>query len=335
VRITLNKAFGFELIDADVLPFLLAAATVGPVDVPLKDGENEVRVRVGLGQYGRTHAEKRVLHDTALRKYEFDDISPVPSLRIRLNYTLSEAAVEAAKSEATPGKAALALDDEIRRIVPLVKHATDRYYSGYRHFALSEKLGSTHTWDQIAYEQEILEPLMLRELSTYLFYEVRTEAGIRFGRALGSTQLYSSVPLGDSDKRRVKRTIRHGVEFPDALFAEALVHLYFERYREAYLNLAIALEIALSAWVRRKMLATGSLSRGQVDRFIEDMSNRELITVMVGYISRADNDLLADGKQVFEIRNGLAHGRKRAVSGPEVKKALGVVYRFRELFDAT
>ena len=121
--------------------------------------------------------------------------------------------------------------------------------------------------------------------------------------------------------------------FEDRLYSDALTHLYDERYREAYLNLGVVLELALSNWIRQKMRSS-SLSATQVNRFIDDMSNRQLITVMVGYLSHADQDLLSDGRKVFEIRNGLtlAHGQKRSVSRAEVKTALGIVHRFRELF---
>jgi hypothetical protein len=49
-------------------------------------------------------------------------------------------------------------------------------------------------------------------------------------------------------------------------------------------------------------------------------------------VSHADQDLLSDGRKVFEIRNGLAHGQKRSVSRAEVKTVLGIIHRFRELF---
>jgi hypothetical protein len=332
VQITLNKAFGFEQIDADVLPFLFAAAAIGTVDVPVKDRDAELQVRVSLGHYGRTQAEKQVLKDTALRHRAFDDIAPVPTLRIQFSRPLSTAVLEAAASEVIRGAAALALDDQIRQLMPIAKHAADQYYFGYRHFLLSKRLGTTCGWDEIAYEQKLFEPLTLRELSTYLFYEVRAPTGVRVALALGSSEGYSSTFLDSNAKRLARRAIRRGVAFQDRLYSDALTHLYDERYREAYLNLAVVLELALSNWIRQKMRSSSSLSETQVNRFIDDMSNRQLITVMVGYLSHADQDLLSDGRKVFEIRNGLAHGQKRSVSRAEVKTALGIIHRFRELF---
>lgn len=208
MQITLNKAFGFEQIDADVLPFLFAAAAIGTVDVPVKDRDAKLQVRVSLGRYGRTQAEKQVLKDTALRHRPFDDIAPVPTLRIRFSRPLSTAVLEAAASEVTRGAAALALDDQIRPLLPIAKHAADQYYSGYRHFLLSKRLGTTCGWDEIAYEQKLFEPLTLRELSTYLFYEVRAPTGVRVALALGSSEGYASTFLDSNAKRLARRAIR-------------------------------------------------------------------------------------------------------------------------------
>ena len=182
---------------------------------------------------------------------------------MQLGYTLPEGLINAARSETGSAVAAHAVDDQIRKVLPHIKRATDQYYSGYRHFVLQGKLGTSHTWDAIAHEQKTLEPLTLRELSTYLFYEIRDGAAGYFGRALGSTEASFSSVLTSTQKRLVRRTVRRGVDFCDTLFAEALAQFRDERYREAYLNLAIALEITLSKWVRRQMLALGTLSSFQ------------------------------------------------------------------------
>jgi len=101
-------------------------------------------------------------------------------------------------------------------------------------------------------------------------------------------------------------------------------HLYRSKgdNRVALILAAISLEATLVKLLRRRLVKADAASASQIDKFLEEMSNRLLSTVVLGLLQIGDQAFRERCRLVFERRNGLAHGKKPSASRKEADDAI-------------
>lgn len=93
-------------------------------------------------------------------------------------------------------------------------------------------------------------------------------------------------------------------------------------YRVALVLAAISVEVALISLLRPRLVDAHVSTVGQIDKFLEEMSNRLLSTVVLGLFDIGDQAFREDCKRVFEHRNGLVHGKRFSANREEADLAV-------------
>ena len=83
--------------------------------------------------------------------------------------------------------------------------------------------------------------------------------------------------------------------------------------------------------LRKKFISQSVASESRIDRFLEDVSNRLLCTVVLGSMGIGDNKLRENIAKVFDIRNGIIHGKRKTSGRVEAETALNDTEELLEL----
>jgi hypothetical protein len=80
--------------------------------------------------------------------------------------------------------------------------------------------------------------------------------------------------------------------------------------------------------LRDELTTRAAATASQIDKVIEDTSKRLLCTVILGVLGISDSDLRDRLAKLFDIRNGIAHGKKTTVSRSEAQSAIDAAESF-------
>jgi hypothetical protein len=101
-----------------------------------------------------------------------------------------------------------------------------------------------------------------------------------------------------------------------------------EDYAGTVIYAALAIERALTGFLRAELSKVGAGTASQIDKVLEDTSNRLLCTVLLGVLGGADVALREQIVEVFNYRNSLAHGKRSGADRVEASHALNVAEAF-------
>jgi hypothetical protein len=102
-------------------------------------------------------------------------------------------------------------------------------------------------------------------------------------------------------------------------------------YRVALVLAAISLETALVRLLRRRLVQRRVATASQIDKFLEEMSNRLLSSVVLGLLRIGDTSLRERCRRVFDLRNQVVHGKRGAVRREEAGEAIATAGAIVEL----
>ena len=103
---------------------------------------------------------------------------------------------------------------------------------------------------------------------------------------------------------------------------KAWEYFFAEDYRNSIIYAATVLELMIVETIRNDFKSKSLASKSQIDKFIEDISNRLLCTVILGSLKIGDEKLRENIATVYSIRNSLIHGKRKRVSEKEAKDAM-------------
>lgn len=135
--------------------------------------------------------------------------------------------------------------------------------------------------------------------------------------------------LNDSSYDAVRQDLVIGAQIPlhEELLLDAKLYRSEHDYRMAFICAAIAIEVVVSSYLRKKLryklVNEGRTSISQIDRFVEQVSNRLLIRVALGLFTKVEEKVLLQCHDTLELRNKILHGKMKSVpSSAKVKAAI-------------
>jgi hypothetical protein len=147
---------------------------------------------------------------------------------------------------------------------------------------------------------------------------------ISHGRARLTVVTVANEKLAaDDDKwKSIADDLMSGRQAPleERLLLDARLYRSQEDYRVALAWAAVALEVALAKVLRKRL--TGIASKSQIDKFLDEMSNRLLSTVALRVFEIGDRQFGTRCSDVFEMRNSVLHGKRQSVSLAEATMAI-------------
>jgi hypothetical protein len=134
------------------------------------------------------------------------------------------------------------------------------------------------------------------DVGGHTFVGVFSEGGL-FGGLLFDAEMH----------RRLRGVLGRGVPLERILGVAAWEYFHGDDFRSAIVHATSAIERVMTKIVRKRLANQGVATGSQVDRFIEETSNRLLCTVVFGQLGIGDEPLRNRLAEVFEVRNGLVH----------------------------
>jgi len=134
--------------------------------------------------------------------------------------------------------------------------------------------------------------------------------------------------LDDSSWKAICQDLIADAEVPFHVEALLDAQLYSSQgdYRMAAVSAAMGIEVIVNSYLkktlRQKLVDTGRTTESQVDKFVEEISNRLLVTVGLGLLSAVEGKILEGCREAMQLRNDILHGKKKSVSLKEVKEAI-------------
>lgn len=156
------------------------------------------------------------------------------------------------------------------------------------------------------------------EFTRYLFYTA--SSGPHRVGFIGQGQTYTMQSLSGSEISQIQRR----VNAPDkqvGFLLRAVEDYVDEDYGSSVLNSAVTCELAMHEFIRKRLRETHRVTNSQIDRFLEQTSNRLLLPVVLGYMTDVDVRLLDRCRALFELRNAIAHGKKQTVKKDEARNS--------------
>jgi len=151
-----------------------------------------------------------------------------------------------------------------------------------------------------------------------------TEGYMRLSVTLGER-----TSLDDQSWNTVSQCIMKNTQIPfyEEALLDAKLYRSYNDYRMAVVTAAMGVEAVMNSYLgktlRQRLVNTGRVTKSQVDKFIDEISNRLLITVGLGLTSIVDKQVLDDCRNTMRLRNHILHGKKKSVSSEDARKAIG------------
>ena len=119
------------------------------------------------------------------------------------------------------------------------------------------------------------------DFKTYLFYVLNTPDGITFVGSFSTGRLLSSQLSGTALQERIQETLNRRVPLSRVLMVNAWEAFFAGDLRSSVISAATALEEILSNLVMIELRRRQAGSSGQIERFVDETSNRFLATIML------------------------------------------------------
>jgi hypothetical protein len=318
MKLTFKKAFGFDTIATGHMMWL---TEIGQSQFRFTASKRPVTISVG--EFGTNPRETSAveMYQTARGRPLF--VGKLHTLDVA--FDIDDDIGEDTRSRV---QAVGAADDIVKPYIETAWEAAQRFVEAYRHV----KYVSHRRTDQWRKRQVLLPKLSDDEFNIFLFYVLECPG---IGDFIGTFSRGKSTFYRGSDPK-VAADLQAALLLRPLDTANKFVDLAWERYFdegfvEAVIFAAIAVEVALGERVRLELKNRQAGTASQIGKVADDTSNRLLCTVLLGLFGVGDQQLRDKIAALFELRNKIAHGRKKWVSRDDASQALEVAELF---FDA-
>jgi len=172
-----------------------------------------------------------------------------------------------------------------------------------------------------------------REFKTYLFYKLEYQDKVFVGNfSIGQVKT-SSFTDNKFIVERIRETIGDEIPLDRKFIVEAWEYLFLEDYHNSIICAATVLELTIINRIRKQYLVNKVATTSRIDKFLDNVSNRLLCTVTLGSLGIGDEDLRNKIASIFDIRNGLIHGKRKRVSRTEAEDALNYTERLLDILE--
>lgn len=131
----------------------------------------------------------------------------------------------------------------------------------------------------------------------------------------------------------IEDDLRHGRRPPlaEGLLLDSRMYRRRGDHRVALLLAAISIETAMISELRPRLEDARVATTSQIDKFLEEMSNRLLSTVVLGLLDIGDQAFREDCRSVLAKRNRLVHGKRFSASPAEADLAINSAQRMIDI----
>jgi hypothetical protein len=150
--------------------------------------------------------------------------------------------------------------------------------------------------------------------------------------------------LDDGSWMRISEDLIHVAQIPFQIeaFLDAKLYQSYGDYRMAAVSAAMGIEAITTKYLRKtlgqKLVVTHRVTQSQVDKYIEQISNRLLVTIGLGLTSTIDKEILEGCRMAMQLRNDILHGMKKSISSKESREAIRSLEQLmsaKEILDTT
>jgi len=303
-----KKSFGIRTIPVD---FSLWLMEVGNKSFNFSINNNPVCVNIG--KFGTTKEEKTVLsgfyHSDERDLNNIGETLTVDtSLSVELPITIEE--IKSRTDE---------LNNIVEPYIDLAFLALKRLVDAHRTAKYNIKHKS-HEWQkgQLLIIPEITEA----EFRTYLFYKLVAGENCLYGCFSNGQMMLSSSTDNDLISEEINTIIDKEIPLDKKIIVLAWEYLFKEDYRNSIIYTATVLELLIIKSIRKYYVANDVATKSQIDKFLDNVSNRLLCTVTLGSLGVGDKALRDRVAAIFDTRNGIVHGKRKLATKDEARKAI-------------
>ena len=309
-KLTFKKAFGLKTIPLDYALWLLELGNV-ECNFPIDDKKFTVKI----GKFGVTEQEKFIIScffhaDERDLRY----IHEVFTLDITFDVNL-----EIPETFQQEGPRNTKIDSIVAPFIQDAFNAARRFIDAYRTAKYKMKRGS-EDWRK---RKLLLIPEMAdAEFKTYLFYQLQSSGRTFVGCFSEGQMTISSFTDNALIAQQMQDVVQAEIPLNSKLIVKAWEYLFQEDYRNSVIYAATVLELTIIKTLRKSLTSKSVASNSRIDRFLDDVSNRLLCTVVLGLTGIGSEELREKIAAVFCTRNGLIHGKRKKVSRAEAETVL-------------
>jgi len=319
--LTFKKSFGLETIPVDYAFWIMELG-----DGSFSLSVNDKLIKVKVGRFGITEKEKIIL--SLFRHSDERDLRYISEI-ITLDFILDiDLIIPESINEENP------INNEVDRLVePYIDDAfiaITRLVDSHRISKYNLKR-SSEEWKK---GMLLLVPKITeREFKTYLFYKLEYQDKVFVGSfSVGQMKTSSSID-NKCIVERISETIGDEIPLDRKFIVQAWEYLFLEDYHNSIIYAATVLELTIINSIRKQYLLNNVATTSRIDRFLDNVSNRLLCTVMLGSLGIGDEDLRNKIASIFDIRNGLIHGKRKRVSRTEAEDALNYTEKLLDILE--
>ena len=148
------------------------------------------------------------------------------------------------------------------------------------------------------------------------------------GGLSGTMRMQSNPPsLDESHWDKIGDDLRGDPNFDiwEELLLDARLYRSQNNYRMAVLNAAVVIEAIMTRYMKHKLMNREIASKSQIEKFVNEVSNRDLAVVGLGLVSKIAESVREDCRKTLDLRNSILHVPKKNVTGGEASLALKAV----------
>jgi len=313
-KLTFKKAFGLEFLPADMSIWLLE---LGKTEYGLTLDRQEVRISTGT--FGVNEQEKSLL--SLFRHSDERDlrfIHEVPTIDI----SLIDIQIEVRDFVCQKWYEDSIGNQFVEQFIHTAFRAINRFIDSYRDV---KYLTGRRTEGWFKQKTLLIPQMTEREFKTYLFYALEVPPKTFVGSISGGGQIRVTKLSDIKLQERLQETVNMELPLDRKLLVRAWEYFFTEDFRSALIYSATVMELVLIRILRKSLATRSAGSDSQIDKFLEQTSNRLLFTVILGLLGIGDRALRDGVANVFEMRNRLVHGKRKNVTRDEAKTALDTI----------
>jgi hypothetical protein len=313
MKLTFKKAFGFDFMPSDAGFWMLE---LGKVSYVFAVRETPVTIRVGT--FGRTPQEQYAIDlfmTTGNRPFDREIMTIDVELDV-VPVVLDEMLPRASEHGVADAVVSQWVDTAFIAIQKFLETYRDCKYLKYR---------GTDRWNK---NQTLVPQMTEHEFNTFLFYILEADPSHTFVGSFSKGRMLMSESNDGDFSSALQGALRERVPLLRQLIQIAWQRFLDEDYAGTVIYAALAIERALTGFLRAELSKVGAGTASQIDKVLEDTSNRLLCTVLLGVLGGADVALREQIVEVFNNRNSLAHGKRSGADRDEASHALNVAEAF-------
>jgi len=319
--LTFKKSFGLEKIPLDYALWIMELG-----DGSFSLSVNDKLIKVMVGRFGITEKEKIIL--SLFRHSDERDLRYVTEITT-LDFSMDiDLIIPESINEENPK------NNEVDRLVePNINDAyiaITRLVDSHRISKYNLKR-SSEEWKKGTL---LLVPRITeREFKTYLFYKLEYQNKVFVGSFSVGGMRTSSFIDNKKTVEKISETIGDEIPLDRKFIVQAWEYLFLEDYHNSIVSTAIVLEITISNTIRKHYLLNNIATTSAINKFLDNVSNRLLCTVTLGSLGIGDEELRNKIASIFDIRNGLIHGKRKRASRTEAEDALNCTEKLLDILE--